>query len=272
MDKIYITDLKIFAYHGVFAHENLNGQNFYINAVLTLDTEQAGISDELACSVNYGEVCKLIKKTMTEHNYKLIEAVAQSVATAILCHYKLVKSVEIEIKKPEAPINMEFGCVSVKIKRSWHTAVIALGSNIGNSKAYINNAIQQLRESIYISDLQQSELIMTKPYGYTEQNNFLNGAVLCKTIYSPHGLLKFMQSIENNAGRTREIHWGPRTLDLDLIFYDNKIINTPDLIIPHPDMHNRDFVLKPVAELVPNYYHPVFKQTIKQLLEGLPHD
>lgn len=272
MDKIYINDLKIFAYHGVFTHENQNGQNFYVNAVLDVDTEQAGITDELTYSVDYGSVCELIKKIMTEHVYQLIETVAQAVATGILCNYKLVKSVEIEIKKPEAPIDMEFNSVSVKIKRSWHTVIIALGSNMGDSKAYIKNAIHQLRENAYISDLKQSELIITKPYGYTEQNNFLNGAVLCQTVYSPHGLLKFMQSIENKAGRTREIHWGSRTLDLDLIFYDDKIIHDSELIIPHPDMHNREFVLKPIAELAPNYYHPVLKQTVTQLLERLTHD
>lgn len=269
MDKIYINNLKIFAYHGVFAHENQNGQNFYVNAVLYLNTEQAGITDELAYSVDYGSVCELIQKIMTQRVYKLIETVAQTIATAILCNYKLVKSVEIEIKKPEAPIDMEFNSVSVKIKRSWHTAIIALGSNMGDKQAYIQNAINQLRENAYIKNLQQSKFIITEPYGYTEQDNFLNGAVLCETIYSPHGLLAFMQSLENQAGRVRKIHWGSRTLDLDLIFYDDKIINTPDLIIPHPDMQNREFVLKPITELAPNYQHPVLKTTIAQLLEKL---
>ena len=78
-----------------------------------------------------------------------------------------------------------------------------------------------------------------------------------------------MHTIENEAGRTREIHWGPRTLDLDLIFYDRAVISDPDLVIPHPDMHNRDFVLRPAAELMPDYVHPVLGVRVRELLEGL---
>lgn len=100
MDKICIEELKIFAHHGVFEHENINGQNFYVNAVLYVDTESAGISDMLERSVDYGSVCKLIENVMTENTYQLIEAAAQAVASAILRTYELVESVDIEIRKP----------------------------------------------------------------------------------------------------------------------------------------------------------------------------
>lgn len=269
MDRICIKELEIFAHHGVFEHEKINGQNFYVNAVLYVDTESAGISDDLEQSVDYGSVCSLIKKVMTEKNYNLIEAAAQAVACSILCKFRFVKSVDIEIRKPEAPIDMKFDSVSVKIHRSWHTVIIAVGSNMGDSKAYITEAVKKLSENDYIKDLRQSELIVTKPYGYTEQEDFLNGAVICQTIYSPHGLLKLLQSIENEAGRVRKIHWGPRTLDLDLILYDDEIINDADLTVPHPDMHNRMFVLKPAAELAPNYRHPVIGLTLAQLRDKL---
>lgn len=269
MDKIYIENLRIFAHHGVFEHETINGQNFFVNAVLCLDMENAGISDDLNLSVDYGSVCQLIKKVMTEKNYLLIESVAQAVAVAILRSYDLVKSVDIEIRKPDAPIDMDFDSVSVRISRRWHTVLIALGSNMGESREYIVNAVEKLRRSEYTADLKCSEIIVTKPYGYEEQADFLNCAVVCRTLYSPHGLLKFMQSIENEAGRIREIHWGPRTLDLDLIFYDDEVINTPSLVVPHPDMQNRDFVLKPACELIPDYVHPVIRLKVRQLLENL---
>lgn len=272
MDKICIDELKIFGYHGVFEHENINGQNFYVNAVLFVDTENAGITDNLEYSVDYGSVCNLIKKVMTENTYKLIEAAAQAVAVSILKTYELVKSVDIEIRKPEAPIDMDFRSVSVKIHRSWHTALIALGSNMGDTRAYIEQAVKKLEENDYIKNIKQSELIITKPYGYTNQNDFLNGAVICHTLYLPHKLLEFMQSIENAAGRVRDIHWGPRTLDLDLILYDDEIINDSDLIVPHPDMHNRLFVLEPAAKLAPNYRHPVIGLTLKQLLDSLKNN
>lgn len=269
MDKICIDDLKIFARHGVFEHENTNGQDFYVSAQLWLDTESAGMTDDLEKSVDYGAVCGLIGKVMTENTFKLIESAAQAVAEAILTAYPLVRQADVEVHKPHAPIPMDFRSVSVKISRSWHKALIALGSNIGDSRTYISDAVEKLRSSKYIREVKQSDLIVTKPYGYTDQDDFLNGAVLCETFLSPHGLLDLMHCIENEADRKREIHWGPRTLDLDLIFYDKEVIDTPDLTVPHPDMQNRDFVLRPAAELMPNYIHPVLGISVAELLRKL---
>lgn len=269
MDKICIENLKIFAYHGVFDEEKRTGQNFYVNAVLELDAEKAGMLDDLSLSADYGKACMTIERVMTEVSYDLIEAAAQSVACELLRSFPLVRSAEVEIKKPEAPIKMEFGSVSVKIKRGWHTAVIALGSNIGESRQFIENAVASFQSSGSFRNVRVSDLIVTKPYGYTGQPDFLNGALICETLYSPHGLLDLMQSIENSAGRTREIHWGPRTLDLDLIFYDDEIFADSRLIVPHPDMHNRRFVLEPVAQLAPWYRHPILKTTAAGLLEEL---
>lgn len=269
MDKICIDELKIFAYHGVFKHENIKGQNFYVNAVLYVDTEKAGRTDNLDVSVDYGSVCQLIKKVMTKNTYKLIETAAQSIAEAILLKYGLVKSVDIEVRKPEAPIDMEFGSVSVKINRGWHDVLVAVGSNMGDSRSYIENGLAELESSRFNKDMQRSELIVTKPYGYTDQDDFINGAVRFRTMLSPRGLLDLLHDIEKKADRKREIHWGPRTLDLDIIFYDREIIDEDDLIIPHNDMHNRSFVLIPAAELMPNYRHPLIGKTVKQILEEL---
>ena len=210
---------------------------------------------------------------MTENTFRLIEKVAQELATGILTEYDIIKEAEIEVRKPEAPINADFESVSVKIKRKWHTAVISVGSNMGDSKMYIESAVETLEKSNYIKNIKQSDLIVTKPYGYTNQDDFLNGIIVCETLYSPHGLLEFLHSIENGAGRRRKIHWGPRTLDLDIIFYDDCILSDEDLIIPHPDMQNRLFVLEPAVQVAPYYRHPVFNLTVKQLLEKInPND
>lgn len=269
MDKICIDELKIFAYHGVFEHENINGQNFFVNAVLYVDTEKAGMTDDLAVSVDYGSVCQLINRVMTENTSKLIETAAQNVAEAILLEYELVDSVDIEVRKPEAPIDMEFGAVSVKIHRGWHDVLVAVGSNMGERQEYIEKGLAELENSRYNKDMRRSQLIVTKPYGYTDQDDFVNGAVRFRTMLSPHGLLDLLHDIEQKADRKREIHWGPRTLDLDIIFYDREVIDEDDLIIPHADMHNRSFVLIPVSELMPNYRHPVLGKTVSQLLKGL---
>lgn len=269
MDKIYIEELKIFAHHGVFEHENINGQNFYINAVLYVDTEKAGMTDDLSCSVDYSKVCAVLERVMTDNTYKLIETAAQTAAETVLSEFPLVRAADIEVRKPEAPINMDFSSVSVKIHRAWHRVLLSLGSNMGDSRGYVENAVKQLSDSKYIRNVKCSELIITKPYGYTEQADFVNGAVICETMLSPHGLLELTQSVENAAKRTREIHWGPRTLDVDIVFYDDEVISEPDLIVPHPDMHNREFVLKPASEIAPYYRHPILGLTVSQLLAGL---
>lgn len=269
MDKICINNLKIFAYHGVFDEEKRNGQNFYVNAVLEIDMEKAGTLDDLSLSEDYGKACMTIKRVMTEVSYNLIETAAQSVACELLRSFPLLCSAEIEIKKPEAPIKAEFESVSVKIKRSWHTAVVALGSNKGESRQFIENAVTSFTTSGFFRNVRVSDLIVTKPYGYTDQPDFLNGALICETLCSPHSLLDFMQSVENSAGRTREIHWGPRTLDLDLIFYDDEVISDSRLIVPHPDMQNRRFVLEPITQLAPWYRHPILKTTAAEFLENL---
>ena len=110
---------------------------------------------------------------------------------------------------------------------------------------------------------------MTKPYGGVEQDDFVNGAIALKTLLSPQELLEKLHEIEQHANRERIIHWGPRTLDLDIIFYDKLVYEDENLIIPHIDMQNRDFVLAPMNQIAPYLRHPVLNQTISQLLNTL---
>ena len=114
-----------------------------------------------------------------------------------------------------------------------------------------------------------SELLVTKPYGGVEQDDFVNGAIALKTLLSPQELLEKLHEIEQHANRERIIHWGPRTLDLDIIFYDKLVYEDENLIIPHIDMQNRDFVLAPMNQIAPYLRHPVLNQTISQLLNIL---
>ena len=114
-----------------------------------------------------------------------------------------------------------------------------------------------------------SKYLVTEPYGGVEQDEFLNGVLRLRTLLTPEELLDRLHELEAEANRERLIHWGPRTLDLDILFYDNEIIDTPDLHIPHIDMQNRDFVLKPMDEIAPHYRHPVLNKTIHQLLDEL---
>lgn len=266
-DCIIIENLNVFAHHGVYPEETRDGQNFYVNAVLYTDTKKAGYSDELEDSTNYGEVCQEIHCFLTEHTYKLLEAAAEKLAEYLLQTFPLIQELTLEIRKPEAPIPLPFESVSVKIHRGWNRAFIALGSNIGDRQAYIGNALKHLGEDGNIRNIRVSTLIETEAYGGVEQEDFLNGVLECETLYSPERLLLRLQEEEQLAQRKREIHWGPRTLDLDVLFYEDEVWDKAHLTIPHPDMINRDFVLKPMSELAPNFVHPVYRCTMKELLQ-----
>lgn len=269
MDEIRIDNLKVYAYHGVYDSEKEKGQNFYVNAVLYTDFSKAASNDDIDYATDYAAVCQTIKEVMTLKKYDLIETVAKKVAQQILVSFDLVKAVDVEIRKPQAPVPMEFDSISVKVSSKWSDAYIAYGSNMGDKEGFIEEALNKLngRDDCILTD--NSSLYTTKPYGGVEQDDFLNGVCKIKTMLNPEELLEVLHAIENEAGRERLIHWGPRTLDLDIIFYDDLIYESNTLAIPHTDIENRDFVLKPIAEIAPYKRHPVFKKTMQEMLDEL---
>lgn len=269
MDKITIKKLEIFAHHGVYPEENVLGQKFVISAVLYTSTRKAGVTDNLEHSVNYGEVSHFIREFVTEHTWKLLESVAEQLAQAILLKYTLVERVDLEIEKPWAPVGLPLDTVSVAISRGWHTAYIALGSNMGNKKGYLDMAVRRLHERADCQVGKVSDYLITAPYGGVEQDDFLNGALELRTMLEPEELLEALHEIEQEANRVREIHWGPRTLDLDILLYDDLVVDTPDLHIPHVEMHKRDFVLIPLAQIAPWMRHPLTRQTVEEMKESI---
>lgn len=269
MDRITISKLEVFANHGVYPEENFLGQKFMISAVLYTNTRKAGLTDDLEASVNYGEVSHFIHKYMKEHTWKLIESVAEHLAQAILLEYASVKRIDLTVEKPWAPVGLPLKTVSVGITREWHTAYIALGSNMGDKKAYLDMAVRSLEERKDCLVQKVSDYLVTEPYGGVEQDDFLNGALMLQTLLEPEELLDALHIIEKEANRERKIHWGPRTLDLDILLYDNLILDTPDLHIPHAEMHMRDFVLLPMAQIAPWKRHPVYGKTVKEMLHDL---
>lgn len=269
MDQIIIENLMIYAHHGVYREENEKGQNFYVNAILNTDTRKAGILDDLDLSTNYGEVCMFLNGFLKEHTYKLIETVAEKTAEALLLRFPLVRNVTLEIRKPEAPIPLPFESVSVKITRGWRKAYLSCGSNMGDCKAHLDDAVEALKADIKCRVIRVSDWIVTKPYGGVEQDDFLNGAIMLETLYTPEMLLEKLHEIEQEHKRERKVHWGPRTLDLDILLYEDCIMYTDDLVIPHADMQNRIFVLKPLAQIAPYERHPLLGQSIRQMYEAI---
>ena len=266
MDKIKITGLRVFAHHGVYAEENALGQYFIIDAEIFLDTAPAGTKDSLEDSINYAQMCSLITKCMTERCFKLIEAAAEHIARTILTEYAAALSVRITVQKPHAPIPEPVETVSVTIDRSRHTAYIGIGSNMGDKKAHLDAAVSALSAHPECRVMKTSSYIETEPVGNVVQDDFLNGVICIETLLTPWELLEFIHDTEKAEGRVRTIHWGPRTLDMDILLYDDLVLDTPDLKIPHVEMHKREFVLIPLCEIAPYAYHPVMKEYAVTLL------
>jgi dihydroneopterin aldolase / 2-amino-4-hydroxy-6-hydroxymethyldihydropteridine diphosphokinase len=143
---------------------------------------------------------------------------------------------------------------------------LGLGSNQGNRENNLFEAID-LISKIPLNNMNQSNVIETEPYGYKKQENFLNMVVEGETKLSPQELLTKIKQIETAIGRKKTFHWGPRIIDIDILFYDDLILNKKELTIPHPDIENRLFVLAPMAEIAPTYIHPILKKTMIDLYQ-----
>lgn len=142
---------------------------------------------------------------------------------------------------------------------------IALGSNIENRFKYLQFGINSLRNDVNISLTKHSSIYETAPVGYLDQENFLNAVVEIRTSYTPIELLHCTQKIQTNAGRESQIRFGPRTLDLDILLYNQENIEMEQLIVPHPRMFERSFVILPLKEIDPHLFFPSINKTIKQV-------
>lgn len=162
-----------------------------------------------------------------------------------------------------------------------HTVYVGIGSNLGDRKKNCHKAIELLVKGNIATSLEKSRWYETEPLlapkrcqapfrDAGRQENYINGVARFKTGLSPVGLLHALQDIEAGLGRIRNGEkWGPRTIDLDILFYDDLVIETAELTVPHPELHKRKFVLRPLCDIAPDLRHPVMKRTARQLLEAL---
>jgi len=151
-----------------------------------------------------------------------------------------------------------------------HLIYLALGTNLGDRSANLHAALAALSSDVKV--IAESKVYETPPWGVENQPAFLNMAVKCETTLEPESLLKRIKQLEVRLGREQTFHWGPRLIDLDILFYDDLILKTESLTIPHPHLHERAFVLVPLAEIAPDFIHPVLKKTIKELLMSVDVD
>ncbi|MBN1306043.1 MAG: 2-amino-4-hydroxy-6-hydroxymethyldihydropteridine diphosphokinase [Anaerolineales bacterium] len=145
-----------------------------------------------------------------------------------------------------------------------HVIYLALGTNLGDRLAYLRMAAAMLPPEVTVK--QESQIYETSPWGVEDQPDFLNMVVKGETALSPMELLSYLKNLENELGRQPSFRYGPRQIDLDILFYDDLVLATPHLIIPHPRLQERAFVLVPLAEIAPALRHPIFKKTTRELL------
>lgn len=267
MGKINIKDLEVYAYHGVMPEEKTLGQKFLISITMHTDLSKAARTSDLAQTINYAEACEFVNEFTKKNTFDLIESLADSVARILLNRFELASRVDVQVKKPWAPIGLPLDSVSVEVSRSKHRVYIALGSNMGDKETYLREAVESLNNLDDFNVTKVSDFIITPPYGGIEQDDFLNGVLEGETTLNPYELLDIFNEIESQAGRTRDIHWGPRTLDLDIIFYDDLIIDSESLTIPHKEMHLRDFVLEPMNQIASWVRHPITGKTVEEMVK-----
>ena len=268
-DKILIKDLEIIAYHGVLKEEKELGQKFLVSMELETSLRKAGLSDSLNDTVSYAGIPEEVEKLFLSQKYNLIEKCAEETAFLILRKYPEIQKVKVTVKKPWAPVRKSISYIAVEIIRERYKVFIALGSNIGNKRENLERALDKISELPDTEIIKRSSVIETEPFGYIEQESFLNSVAELNTLLLPHEMLGNLLGIEDEMGRVREIKWGPRIIDLDILFYNDMVMSDMNLTVPHPGIAERMFVLDPLFEIAPNFLHPVLRKTVFQLKNEL---
>lgn len=263
-NKILIRGLEVNACHGVLAEEKVSPQTFIFDADLYADLYSAAKSDDLDATVDYAKACDILVQTATEKTYNLIETLAYSGVYELLERLNL-KKVSLTVYKPQAPVKHEFGTVGVTVTAEKETVYLSLGASVGDRKNYFDTALKMLSQTRGIHLNKVSSYIETAPYGGVAKNGFLNCAVEIETYLKPYELLEEIHRIEEACGRVRTVHWGDRTLDIDIVFFGRKVIEEQDLQIPHPEYSKRAFVLVPLNEIAPEFVCPVLHKKVKEL-------
>ena len=254
MDRIEINGLRVMTLVGVLTHEREAAQPLQVD--IGLDLRNAGRSDELNDTVHYGLVCERIVEMANDSKDILLERLAAKVADVVL-EFDLVETVDVRVTKLRPPVPSPVESTSVAITRTRaeaaappledHEVIVALGSNLGDRQGYLRFAVQELGNVVAMS-----QVFETEPVGGPDgQGAYLNMVVKVQTSLDPYAFIRRCQRIEANALRQRVVHWGPRTLDVDMLFYDDVHIDSERLTVPHPRIDERRFVLTPLSEVAP---------------------
>lgn len=254
-DRIYVNGLRLEALIGVLPEERESTQPVQVDLEIEADLSTAGQTDDLGDTANYGAIADAVAALVRASSDVLLERLATRIAACALA-FGQVSAVRVTLTKLKPPIDEDIDSTAVSIRRtrvdfavpSPHRAIVALGSNLGDRAVHLRFGLDQLANIVA-----QSQVFETDPVGGPDgQGAYLNMVAVVETDLDPHAFLRRLHAIESAAGRVRTEHWGPRTLDLDLLFYDEVQIAGGDLVVPHPRITERRFVLEPLSEVAPD--------------------
>ncbi len=254
-DRIEVRGLRAVGTIGVLPEEKVRAQPFEVDLVIETDVRNAGRTDDLEQTVNYGAALALAAKVVELETTELLEKVASRIAEEILGMAR-VDAVEVTVRKLRPPVPEDVATTGIWIRRTRADlfranrpkvrAYVAIGTNLGDRREHLRYAVKQLP-----GVLRTSGVYETAPVGGPEQGPYLNMVVEIETELDPFELLDQCLAIEAGAGRERAVRWGARTLDLDVLLWDDATIESRHLSVPHPRMWERRFVLQPLSDLVP---------------------
>ena len=266
MFRILIKDLNLFGYHGVKEREKKDGQNFRFNIEILINKGNFLNDDDIDNTVNYSEVIKLIKRINSDNRFNLLETFSQTVAEDIMKISPLVEKVMVRIEKTSPPIKESLESVGVeyilarkreekdKSKNKKVDVFLSLGSNVGDRENNLRKAVDMIGDSPHISIIKMSSIYETEPMYIKDQDSFYNIVLNARVdgVISPFEMIGFLKGIEYGLGR-REIgeKYGPRIIDIDLLYYGGMVVESDFLTIPHPGIEERKFVLVPLSEIAP---------------------
>ena len=281
-DRIVLQGVTARGHHGVLESEKRDGQTFLVDVTMMLDLAPAGRTDALGATVNYADVADAVVARITGPSFDLIERLAEVIADDVLRH-DLVHTVEVVVHKPEAPVGHPFTDVQVKVTRTNAAhVVIALGTNLGDRAHTLTDAVAALTALPGMTVTGVSKIVATDPVGGPDQPEYLNAVVVGRCLLHPTDLLAELHRIEADHGRTRDVRWGARTLDLDLVQYGRPgghrevVSDDARLTLPHPRARERAFVLVPWLDVDPRATLRVGEgrdgiRRVADLLEDLDH-
>jgi dihydroneopterin aldolase/2-amino-4-hydroxy-6-hydroxymethyldihydropteridine diphosphokinase len=256
-DRIVLRGLVARGRHGVLPQERRDGQDFVVDATLELDVRGAGATDDLTRTVHYGELATALADVVRGEPVALLETLAERLARVCVADPR-VQAAEVTVHKPAAPIPETFGDAAVTVRRTRsellpepRDGVLALGANLGDRAATLDAAVAELAATPGIEVVAVSPVVETDPVGGPEQPDYLNAVVAVRSTLTPHALLAACLAVEQRHGRERRVRWAARTLDVDVVTYGGLVLDTPDLVLPHPRAATRAFVLAPWAALDP---------------------